>query len=627
MNYFISLGSPVTLRSKAGNLNKLFGKFTIARGFIITDEYYQLFLEQNEISLDGKYSDVEYAIKKGKFPYEEELLTYFDKYNFKNVIIRSSASVEDGREHSFAGQFESFTNVSRDGFLETIKKCWISSQKENVKAYIKEKKIASDFKFDVLVQEMIDSDVSGLAFTINPTNGEKGILIEANRSSCEDIVNGFTKTHIYNRTYCKGEILSKEQFDIIENTLKELKDIFKREIEIEFGFMDDKMYLFQVRYITSIYYSVYSHIEDVYWCAFKNNNWTLFNRSLWILGATKYKNKNVKNEVTEDVTLYLPHNKAQIRGFNGGEPPLNEETIQNHTEDDILNYLNEYDLHVKKVYKISKNVESAIIKNDFFEFKNNLKKLISENALLESYEYLIGSLGQALFAQIGENTKKKIENWRNDETNSFFPIYDLIFKYLGNYFNMNLDSKTLRMYIHVQEVLDLCQGKLKTETLLKRIDTRIKTGFVLLNLHNKAYHNRVMTDLRMIKTVKCRFDALQSGIIEKFDSSCIKGQATFKSGKKITGKCVVIKGDLKDSKIAIKGKIVVCKVTTARDAGSLKDVKALIVDNGGILCHSAIFSREFHIPCLMGCSLATEYFKTGDLIEIDLIKELAKKIK
>lgn len=627
MKNIVTLSSQADFEGKAGNLNRLFGSFQIANGFIITDEYFRLFLETNDISLDEEFEYIESAIEEGKMPNEEELLEFFENQNFKEVIVRSSANIEDGARHSFAGQFESFPRVSKDTLIENIKKCWLSSQKENVTSYIKKNKLSDKFRFDVLVQEMIEADTSGIAFTINPSTGEEGILIEASSGACENIVNGSITPYTYDKTSCGDESLSQRQLQMIESTLKKLKGIFKKEIEIEFCFKDNDLYLFQVRPITSIHYSLHSHIENVYWCAFKNNDWTLFNRSLWILGATKYKNARIKNEVTEDVTLYLPNNESQIRGFNGGEPPLDEETIASHSEKDILNYLDEYDNIVKNIYKISQKVNINITENDFSEFRKNLTKLIEQNAILESYEYLIGSLGQVLFDTISTSTRKKIEEWRNDESNSYFPIYDQIFLYIKNHFNIDLDCKFFRMYTHVEELLKLCQNKLKVSTLLKRIDTRIKKGFVLLNLHNKSYQNKVLTNSRIIKAVESRFCSLQNGIMEENDCSGIKGHSTFKLDKKIVGECVVLKGDLKNFNTDIKDKIVICEVTTARDIDYLKSVKALIVDNGGILCHSAIFSREFKIPCLMGCVNATKYFKTGNKIEIDLIKEQAKIIE
>ena len=100
---------------------------------------------------------------------------------------------------------------------------------------------------------------------------------------------------------------------------------------------------------------------------------------------------------------------------------------------------------------------------------------------------------------------------------------------------------------------------------------------------------------------------------------------TFKNGKVITGECVVVKGNnFKD--IDLNNKILICEVTTAKDVKYIKDIKALIVDNGGVLCHAAIFSREFNIPCLMGCEVATKYFNTKDIVTFDLDNEIIKKV-
>jgi len=53
---------------------------------------------------------------------------------------------------------------------------------------------------------------------------------------------------------------------------------------------------------------------------------------------------------------------------------------------------------------------------------------------------------------------------------------------------------------------------------------------------------------------------------------------------------------------------------------------AIVTDEGGILCHAAIVSRELGVPCLIGTKYATEYFKDGDYAEVDANKGTAVKI-
>lgn len=622
----IELGKGANIGGKAGNLNKLYEEFNIARGFILRNETFVEFLNINNISLSDDRSAVKEKIMKGILPEEKELLDYFEEQKYDRVIVRSSASSEDGDKCSFAGQFDSYTNTTIDSLVFNIKRCWASMFEDNVEVYMRENELESDFSFDILIQEMITSDLSGIAFSINPTNGKEEILVDITDSQCEELVSG----KVNPRSYRMGDVSNKDMINgdklaIVEDNLKKLKSIFKKEVEIEFGFKEGEFYLFQVRPITKSYFSLNDYINTEFWCCFKNNNWTLFNRSLWILGATKYKNKNVNNKVTEDVTIYYPKNEKQMRAFNGNQPPLDEITIKRHSSEDINSYIEENDLVIKKMRELSPFIKNDIDRDDFDAFDEHLKKFIRYNAILNSYEYLIGSLGQALHDSLDKDTLKNIERWRNSE-DSYFVIYDDIFEYVMRHFDISIDIKKFRMYIHVQELLDLCSKKIKVPALLKRIEERERKGFVLLNLRNKSFNNKVVVEDSTIETVKNRFYELQNDIIKEKVCDGVKGHSTFKNGKIIEGEVVVVKGNASISTVEdLRNKILVCDVTTAKDIKFIKNIKALIVNNGSILCHSAIFSREFNIPCLMGCEVATYYFETGDLVLYDVDNEIVRK--
>ncbi len=58
----------------------------------------------------------------------------------------------------------------------------------------------------------------------------------------------------------------------------------------------------------------------------------------------------------------------------------------------------------------------------------------------------------------------------------------------------------------------------------------------------------------------------------------------------------------------------------------LKNAKALITDEGGLLCHAAIFAREFKIITILGTKIATQVLEDGDLVEVDANKGLIRKI-
>lgn len=59
----------------------------------------------------------------------------------------------------------------------------------------------------------------------------------------------------------------------------------------------------------------------------------------------------------------------------------------------------------------------------------------------------------------------------------------------------------------------------------------------------------------------------------------------------------------------------------------VKKAGAIITDEGGILCHASMLSREFKIPCIVGTKIATEVLKTGDRVEINGSKGIIKIIR
>jgi phosphohistidine swiveling domain-containing protein len=75
-----------------------------------------------------------------------------------------------------------------------------------------------------------------------------------------------------------------------------------------------------------------------------------------------------------------------------------------------------------------------------------------------------------------------------------------------------------------------------------------------------------------------------------------------------------------------KGNILVTTMTRPEFVPLMRKASAIITDEGGITCHAAIVSRELKIPCLIGTKIATKALKTGDFIEMDMIKGIVRKI-
>lgn len=76
-----------------------------------------------------------------------------------------------------------------------------------------------------------------------------------------------------------------------------------------------------------------------------------------------------------------------------------------------------------------------------------------------------------------------------------------------------------------------------------------------------------------------------------------------------------------------KGEILVTEMTRPGTILACRKAAAIITDEGGIMSHAAIISRELGIPCVIGTKIATQILKDGDLVEVDANKGVVKVIK
>ncbi len=76
-----------------------------------------------------------------------------------------------------------------------------------------------------------------------------------------------------------------------------------------------------------------------------------------------------------------------------------------------------------------------------------------------------------------------------------------------------------------------------------------------------------------------------------------------------------------------KGEILVTDETDTTFLPLMRLARAIITDEGGILCHAAIAARELKKPCIVGTKIATHVLKDGDLIEVDANRGFIKILK
>lgn len=116
------------------------------------------------------------------------------------VAVRSSATMEDAADTSFAGQHETYLNITGfDDVLEYIVKCWASLFSTPALHYRSSKDIQHDEALmAVAVQKMVNARSSGVAFTVDPVTGDRSkIVIEGAWGLGEGVVSGYVTPDHY----------------------------------------------------------------------------------------------------------------------------------------------------------------------------------------------------------------------------------------------------------------------------------------------------------------------------------------------------------------------------------------------------------------------------------------------
>ncbi|WP_417336113.1 phosphoenolpyruvate synthase [Halobacteriovorax marinus] len=227
---------------------------------------------------------IEEIILKGVFTANEKetielLIKSFSSTHFS---VRSSAGDEDGGEHSYAGQLSSYLYISSlSKCLESIKKCWASAFSERCLVYRKENSINLDrILVSVVIQEMIDPEISGVVFTCNPvTNNTEEIMINSVYGVGEGLVSGLLEGDTFIVSKIDAKVTSRE---IVEKE-KALKGDFENERIIEVAIDKDKAEFESLNeaQITQLC-SEATKIEDMYQCA-QDIEWAIYDDKIYIL--------------------------------------------------------------------------------------------------------------------------------------------------------------------------------------------------------------------------------------------------------------------------------------------------------------------------------------------------------
>lgn len=331
---------------KGANLGELIqAGFPIPPGFIVTAPAYFRVIEINGLqpkikallstlnphhsqSLNTVSNRIKKLIREARVP--DDLAMAIIKAYLKlgqgalntPVAVRSSATTEDLPGASFAGQQETYLNVTGEAnLIQRVRDCWASLFESRAIFYRQEKGF-DHFKVGIAVpvQTMIQSQVSGIMFTVNPvTNDKNQLVIEAIWGLGEKIVQGaYTPDHY---------LVQKQTYKILQKQVnRQLKQLVRykhtnKELKLKRSFVDKpKLSDEQIITLARLGQKVQDHYffpQDIEWALAKGKVYLVQSRPV----TTIHEPRQAPIVTTDKLKLMLKGEPASP-GYAVGYPRL-----------------------------------------------------------------------------------------------------------------------------------------------------------------------------------------------------------------------------------------------------------------------------------------------------------------
>ena len=356
----------------------------------------------------------------------------------KLYAVRSSAVGEDGCGNSFAGQMESYLYVKPCDIRARIQDVINSANSERIRFYREQNGLSNeDVKVGVIVQEMINSEISGVAFSSNPITGERNsIVISSVFGLGEGLVSGelnadtYTingekiKKNIVEKPYKivfddekqfgtkqvenedpKAETLSEEQLKTLVKIIDEIVEIYGKPQDIEWAIADGVLYILQARPITTL--------------------------------------ENIPDKTQQEV---IWDNSNIIESYSGVTTPL------------TFSFIKDVYTEVYKQFLLMMGVEQELIEDnsDIFQMLGLIEGRVYYN-LLNWYRLLRLMPGYEINAGFMESmmgVKQKltvVPKVKPSKKNKYVRLFNLLASLVGNLFRLPKDID--KFYAHINDTL------------------------------------------------------------------------------------------------------------------------------------------------------------------------------
>ena len=667
--------------SIAGGKGASLGEMTnadipVPAGFVILANAFENFLEETDLNVEidtilhsvkhKEIHTVENASEKIKglilgaeMPEDiaTEIQKFFKNLNSKYVAVRSSATAEDSASAAWAGQLESYLNTTEKNLLENVKKCWASLFTPRAIFYRFEKGLHKQkISVAVVVQKMVDSEKSGIAFSVHPITEDKNqLIIEAGFGLGEAIVSGQITPDSYvveknnwqildknineqkkqlvrskqegnewkNISEKKGkeQVLSDEEILELAGLILKIEKHFSFPVDVEWAKEGDKFYILQSRPITTL--GNKKNVGGSKPALGPVGNY----QRLFQVGAMPYIISDTFSEHYRTLKCLLVYSKNTWISFlpkstieetlNSGVEIFGSKILFSSYQKEFNEYKiisSEFFENTIKQEKISKEEVSK-----FLEFTADLFVYYSKTEFFYTDKAFLGSASSPILKK-SLVAMEQIKNSGREYLNKIFfgseSYLSRFLSILGKQFAV--DPKILTCY-NRQEILSLFDNeKIAQPTIENRSKSYLMFGdgqnFITLDGDSAESIISDFLEPSTERGVEIKGISANTGKVKGRVRIILLGYDTFDQ----------LKHEIDEMK---QGEILVAETTSPEFIVACHKAGAIITNQGGLMSHAAIVSREMNIPCIVGTGNATEILNNGDLVEVDGDSGIVKILK
>ncbi len=318
---------------KGANLGELVkAGLPVPPGYVITAQAYLLFTTAGGLSqriahaieginvddtpaLQAKAKEIQDLIIGSEMPanIKSEILKAYDELARREsvkapfVAVRSSATMEDSEQASFAGMNATFLNIhGREDVIRKVKECWASLYGARVISYRAKREFLDEPVIAVVVQKMVNSDKAGVMFTANPRNNNLGsMVIEGAFGLGEVVVGGLVSPDYYEIDKAAMKVrdsrISHKNFKIVRDEKGRNKSIDLSEKEANEQVLADQ----EIQQIAALGMKIEQHYgspQDTEWAIEGNHIYMLQSRPITTpITAVKVETEKPEEEDSKEL--------------------------------------------------------------------------------------------------------------------------------------------------------------------------------------------------------------------------------------------------------------------------------------------------------------------------------------